>query len=263
MPKGEPTCRVGSPRCRLPALHAGPLIISFYWFIFPLFCYNFSYFLLFHSKNSTAVADVWGWQPEMQKKCISGSDSQMSASNYVPSSIVYYHVLSRTTTYCYVLPRTTTDYHVLPRTTKYYHILPHTTKYYTRYYTRGPTPHTTRYCYKQNVIFASLAASLYCRGRCLRLAARDANTFLHRRHRPQRFSHLGQPTANICQKAICISGSQAQTSATKFYASRAASCKHRPRSLHVLRSFLHVGRTDPPHGNWLAVGRGRRGLVLY
>ena len=40
------------------------------------------YYLLFHSRYSTAAADVWGWPPEMQK---------------------VFHVLPRTTTYCHVL----------------------------------------------------------------------------------------------------------------------------------------------------------------
>ena len=128
------------------------------------------YYLLFHSRYSTAAADVWGWPPEMQK---------------------VFHVLPRTTTYCHVLqqnvglhlgqptlhvgppilffyelnillfysrystaaadvwgwppemrknfPRTTTYYHILPRTTTYYHVL------------------------QQNVVFASRTANLVCR----------------------------------------------------------------------------------------------------
>ena len=76
---------------------------------------SFHYFTIlliyYFSPHSTAVANVWGWQPEMQK---------------------VYQVLPRTSTY-YVLPRTTMYYHVLyhvlPRTTMYYHVLlPRTTQ---------------------------------------------------------------------------------------------------------------------------------------
>ena len=114
------------------------------------------YYLLFHSRYSTAAADVWGWPPEMQK---------------------VFHVLPRTTTYCHVLqqnvglhlgqptlhvgppilfftnlifyyftpdtvlprpmfgvgrPRCKKVFHVLPRTTTYYHVLQRTTTYYSR-----------------------------------------------------------------------------------------------------------------------------------
>ena len=78
-------------------------------------------------------------------------------------------------------------------------------------------------------------------GRCLRLAVRDAKNS-DRKHRPQSFLHLGQPTANIGRRvfasrtanrkhrsqSFCISDGQPQTSTSKF--------------LHLGRPFLHVGR---------------------
>ena len=66
-------------------------------------------------------------------------------------------------------------------------------------------------------------------GGCLRLAVRDAKNS-DRKHRPQSFLHLGQPTANIGRsvfasrtasrkhrsQSFCISDGQPQTSASKF-----------------------------------------------
>ena len=79
-------------------------------------------------------------------------------------------------------------------------------------------------------------------GRCLRsefFASRTAN----RKHRPQSFLHLGQPTANIGRRVFCISDSQPQTSAAEFFASRTANRKHRPQSfLHLGRPTANIGR---------------------
>ena len=73
----------------------------------------------------------WGLAARDAKKYASRADTLRSASNYVPGSIVYSHVLPRTIMYYHVLPRTTTYSHVLPHTTTYYHVLSSTTKYYT------------------------------------------------------------------------------------------------------------------------------------
>ena len=64
-------------------------------------------------------------------------------------------------------------------------------------------------------------------GRCLRLAVRDAKNS-DRKHRPQSFLHLGQPTANIGRRV---------------FASRTANRKHRPQSFCISdgHSCMSVG----------------------
>ena len=60
MQKGGPTCRVG-PRCKkICCISDGQPFMSALLF----YCFTI---LLFHSRYSTAAADVWGWPPEMQK----------------------------------------------------------------------------------------------------------------------------------------------------------------------------------------------------
>ena len=82
-----------------PPLHVDPLVISLFYYFTNLLFYYFT-------PHSTAIADVWGWQPAMQK---------------------VYHVLPRTAAYYHVLPRTSMYYQVLPSTITYYHVLSHTT----------------------------------------------------------------------------------------------------------------------------------------
>ena len=55
-----------------PHLHVGPAILLAYYLYFIA--------LLLHSTCGTAVADAWGWQPEMQKKISGSSGSQPQAS---------------------------------------------------------------------------------------------------------------------------------------------------------------------------------------
>ena len=58
-----------------PPLHVGPPILLFYYFTV----------FLFHSRYSTAAADVWGWPPEMQK-CFPRTTTYYH---------IYYHVLQQ------------------------------------------------------------------------------------------------------------------------------------------------------------------------
>ena len=99
----RPMFRVGRPRCE-KIFHVLPRTTTYYH-VLPRttaersFCisdgqpcmsallfYCFT-ILLFHSRYSTAAADVWGWPPEMQKS--------------FPRTTTYYHILPRTRTTTY------------------------------------------------------------------------------------------------------------------------------------------------------------------
>ena len=90
--------------------------------------------LFYYLRYSTAVADVWGWPPEMQKKiCISDGQRCMSALLFIVLLICYLLFYSRYSTAAADVWGWPPEMRKKnPRTTMYYHILPRTTTYYSR-----------------------------------------------------------------------------------------------------------------------------------
>ena len=155
------------------------------------------YYLLFHSRYSTAAADVWGWPPEMQK---------------------VFHVLPRTTTYCHVLQQNVglhlgqPTLHAGPPILVFYEL--NILLFYSRYSTAaadvwGWPPEmrkkisTYHHVLQQNVVFASRTANLACRPSYSMFLLIYYFTFsLHARDAKKRF---------------CISDGQPCMSALLFY----------------------------------------------
>ena len=155
----------------------------------------FYYFtiLLFHSRYSFAAADVWGW-PEMQKS----------------------------------FPRTTTWLAVRDAKTL------------RRMFAVGrPKKFAADVCGWPSEMQKTLRPIFShwrprCKklcGRCLRLAVRDAKNS-DRKHRPQSFLHLGQPTANIGRRVFASRTANRKHRSQSFCIST-ANRKHRPQSFCI------------------------------
>ena len=151
--------------------------------------------LFYYLRYSTAVADVWGWPPEMQKKKLHLGRPTLHVG---PPIYCFTNLLF----YCFTLdkvlfgrPRCEKNLHVLPCTTTYYHVLQQNVNFASRTAKLACRP-----SYSTVLLFYYFSISLqiqYCRGRCLWLAARDAKKFSKYYHVLQQNVVFASRTANL------------------------------------------------------------------